>query len=64
MGLTLYYVVCESGDDLVLERVYKGESFASSLAALKKIKAAGAKSSVMILNGMRSEEHTSELQSP
>ncbi len=52
MGLSLFYVGCESGDDLVLERVNKGENFDSSLAALGKIKAAGAKSSVMILNGM------------
>ena len=52
MGLDLYYVGCESGDDLVLERVNKGEDFASSLAALSKIKQAGARSSVMILNGM------------
>jgi radical SAM superfamily enzyme YgiQ (UPF0313 family) len=52
LGLELFYVGCESGDDFVLERVSKGETFASSLAALRKIKAAGAKSSVMILNGM------------
>ncbi|MGD9020377.1 MAG: radical SAM protein [Lysobacterales bacterium] len=52
MGLSLFYVGCESGDDLVLERVSKGENFESSLEALQKIKAAGAKSSVMILNGM------------
>jgi radical SAM superfamily enzyme YgiQ (UPF0313 family) len=52
LGLELYYVGCESGDDLVLERVSKGETFASSLAALEKIRAAGARSSVMILNGM------------
>ena len=52
LGLKLYYVGCESGDDLVLERVSKGETFASTLAALKKIKAAGSRSSVMILNGM------------
>lgn len=61
MGLSLYYVGCESGDNLVLERVNKGESFDTSLAALQKIKAAGAKSSVMILNGMGgtlySEQH-------
>ena len=61
MGLNLYYVGCETGDDLVLERVNKGENFDSSLAALQKIKAAGAKSSVMILNGMGgtrySEQH-------
>ena len=52
MGLDLFYVGCESGDDLVLERVKKGENFESSLEALQKIKAAGARSSVMILNGM------------
>ena len=52
LGLDLFYVGCESGDDLVLERVNKGEDFDSSLSALQKIKAAGARSSVMILNGM------------
>ncbi len=52
LGLSLFYVGCESGDDLVLDRVNKGENFATSLAALRKIKAAGSKSSVMILNGM------------
>ena len=52
MGLSLFYVGCESGDNFVLECVNKGESFDTSLLALKKIKAAGAKSSVMILNGM------------
>jgi radical SAM superfamily enzyme YgiQ (UPF0313 family) len=61
MGLSLFYVGCESGDDLVLERVSKGETYQSSLEALQKIKAAGAKSSVMILNGMGgtrySEQH-------
>jgi radical SAM superfamily enzyme YgiQ (UPF0313 family) len=61
LGLDLFYVGCESGDDFVLERVQKGETFESSLAALRKIKAAGARSSVMILNGMGglkySEQH-------
>jgi radical SAM superfamily enzyme YgiQ (UPF0313 family) len=52
LGLNLFYVGCESGDDLVLERVRKGESYDSSLSALRKISAAGSKSSVMILNGM------------
>jgi radical SAM superfamily enzyme YgiQ (UPF0313 family) len=58
MGLSLYYVGCESGDDLVLERVNKGENFDSSLAALARIKAAGAKSSVMILNGMGGRKYS------
>jgi radical SAM superfamily enzyme YgiQ (UPF0313 family) len=60
LGLSLYYVGCESGDDLVLERVNKGENFTSSLEALQKIKAAGAKSSVMILNGMGGEKYSAQ----
>ncbi|MBQ0712173.1 MAG: radical SAM protein [Porticoccus sp.] len=61
LGLKLMYVGCESGDDLVLGKVSKGESYQSSLVALKKIKQAGIKSSVMILNGLGgqlySEQH-------
>jgi radical SAM superfamily enzyme YgiQ (UPF0313 family) len=60
MGLTLFYVGCESGDDLVLERVSKGETYESSLAALQKIRAAGAKSSVMILNGMGGKRYSEQ----
>ena len=60
MGLNLFYVGCESGDNLVLERVNKGENFDTSLAALKKIKAAGAKSSVMILNGMGGKRYSEQ----
>ncbi|MCV6627173.1 MAG: B12-binding domain-containing radical SAM protein [Cellvibrionaceae bacterium] len=56
LGLSLMYVGCESGDDEVLERVRKGESYASSLEALQKIKQAGMKSSVMILNGLGGPE--------
>ncbi|WP_298771451.1 radical SAM protein [uncultured Shewanella sp.] len=52
LGLSLFYVGCESGDDEVLSLVDKGETFDSSLAALNKMKAAGMKSSVMILNGL------------
>lgn len=52
LGLSLLYVGCESGDDEVLQRIVKGETFDSSCQALVKIKQAGIKSSVMILNGM------------
>ena len=52
LGLGLVYVGCESGDDTVLERVSKGETFESSLAALEKLHAAGIDTSVMILNGL------------
>ena len=60
LGLDLFYVGCESGDDLVLERVNKGETFDTSLAALETIKAAGAKSSVMILNGMGGKRYSEQ----
>ncbi|MFL0801255.1 MAG: radical SAM protein [Agarilytica sp.] len=52
LGLGLLYVGCESGDDKVLSLVEKGETYVSSLHALQKIKQAGIKSSVMILNGL------------
>ena len=51
-GLSLAYVGAESGDDTVLERVHKGETQASTLAALDKLGQAGIKRSVMILNGL------------
>jgi radical SAM superfamily enzyme YgiQ (UPF0313 family) len=60
LGLKLFYVGCESGDDLVLDRVSKGETYESSLAALQKIKAAGGKSSVMILNGMGGRRYSEQ----
>jgi radical SAM superfamily enzyme YgiQ (UPF0313 family) len=60
LGLELFYVGCESGDDFVLERVNKGENFDSSLSALQKIKAAGAKSSVMILNGLGGKRYSEQ----
>ncbi len=60
LGLSLFYVGCESGDDLVLDRVNKGETYGSSLDALQKIKAAGSKSSVMILNGMGGKKYSEQ----
>ncbi len=51
-GLKLVYVGAESGDDTVLERVSKGETFATTCDALQKLGAAGITRSVMILNGL------------
>ena len=51
-GLSLAYVGAESGDDVVLARVQKGETQASTLEALDKLGQAGIKRSVMILNGL------------
>lgn len=56
LGLSLVYVGCESGDDEVLKLIDKGETYESSLIALNKIKQAGMKSSVMILNGLGGPE--------
>lgn len=52
LGLGMAYVGAESGDDQVLEFINKGETYESSLSALLKLKQAGIKTSVMILNGM------------
>ena len=51
-GLALAYLGAESGDDDVLARVHKGETFDSTRAALDKLGEAGIARSVMILNGL------------
>ena len=51
-GLKMAYVGAESGDDEVLARVNKGETFESTLSALDKLGQAGISRSVMILNGL------------
>ncbi|CAJ1949819.1 unnamed protein product [Cylindrotheca closterium] len=57
-GLALVYVGCESGDDAVLSAVKKGETAATSLEALEKLKEAGIKRSIMILLGLGGKEHS------
>lgn len=60
-GLRMLYVGAESGDDEVLRRVNKGETFDSTAEALLKAREAGIQTSVMILNGLGgrslSEQH-------
>lgn len=51
-GLKMVYVGAESGDDEVLARVNKGETYASTLSALTKLGEAGIVRSVMLLNGL------------
>lgn len=51
-GLSLVYVGAESGDDEVLQKVNKGESFDTTRDALDKLGAAGITRSVMLLNGL------------
>lgn len=52
LGLSLVYVGAESGDDEVLARVDKGETFETTRVALEKLGEAGIRRSVMILNGL------------
>jgi wyosine [tRNA(Phe)-imidazoG37] synthetase (radical SAM superfamily) len=59
-GLSLVYVGCESGNDEVLSRVNKGETFESSLNALTELKQAGIKRSVMILLGLGGLERSTQ----
>lgn len=54
-GLAMAYVGAESGDDTVLARVNKGETFDSTCEALNKLGEAGIRRSVMILNGLGGE---------
>ncbi len=56
-GLSMAYVGAESGDDLVLEKVNKGETFDSTREALEKLGEAGITRSVMILNGLGGHAH-------
>lgn len=51
-GLKLLYVGIETGDDQLLEMINKGETADSTIKNLKKVKEAGIKMSVMIINGL------------
>ena len=51
-GLRMAYLGAESGDDAVLAKVSKGETFDSTREALDKLGEAGITRSVMILNGL------------
>ncbi|MDX1451532.1 MAG: radical SAM protein [Oleiphilaceae bacterium] len=60
LGLEFLYVGLESGDDLVLHKVNKGETFESSVSALQKIRDAGLVSSVMVLNGLGGRRYSEQ----
>ena len=52
LGLGLIYIGAESGDDEVLAKINKGETFETTKDSILKAKAAGIKVSVMVINGM------------
>jgi len=51
-GLKLLYIGIETGDNELLKLVNKGETYESTVSNLLKVKEAGLKSSVMIINGL------------
>lgn len=59
-GLSLAYVGAESGDDEVLQKVNKGETFATTTDALCKLGEAGISRSVMLLNGLGGRVHSQQ----
>jgi radical SAM superfamily enzyme YgiQ (UPF0313 family) len=63
-GLQMAYLGAETGDETVLAKVNKGETFESMREALEKLGQAGIKRSVMILNGLGgavySDQHADE----
>jgi radical SAM superfamily enzyme YgiQ (UPF0313 family) len=59
-GLALAYVGAESGDDTVLARVNKGETFDTTREALDKLGEAGIARSVMILNGLGGRRYSDQ----
>ena len=63
LGLSLLYVGPESGDDVTLKRIAKGDDFADHVEAARRAHAAGMKLSVIALLGIgmdRAEEHAVE----
>lgn len=60
LGLSLVYVGCETGDDLILEKISKGETWQSSLQALLKLGEANIKRSIMILNGLGGSRYSEQ----
>ena len=59
-GLSLVYVGAESGDDEVLQKIHKGETFESTRDALDKLGQAGMTRSVMLLNGLGGRVHSAQ----
>jgi radical SAM superfamily enzyme YgiQ (UPF0313 family) len=60
LGLSLLYIGPESGDDVTLKRIAKGDTFAGHVEAAKRAHAAGMQTSVIALLGIageRSQEH-------
>ncbi|PID77748.1 MAG: radical SAM protein [Deltaproteobacteria bacterium] len=58
LGLKIAYMGLESGDDVILEQMNKGADTRKMIDMAKKIKEAGIKLSVTVLNGLGSRERS------
>jgi len=58
LGLSLVYIGAESGDNTVLQKINKGETFETTRDAILKAKQAGIKSSVMVINGIGGKDYS------
>lgn len=60
LGLKLLYVGIETGDNELLQRIHKGETFGSTVDGIGKAHAAGIETSIMIINGLGGEQRTEQ----
>lgn len=58
LGLKIVYVGAETGDDELLKKINKSETHDTTLDALLKTKAAGIKTSMMIINGLGGKHYS------
>jgi radical SAM superfamily enzyme YgiQ (UPF0313 family) len=59
-GLKLLYIGIESGDDELLKRIHKSETFNSSVDGILKAREAGIDVSVMVLNGLGGKNYSEQ----
>lgn len=59
-GLKLIYMGAESGDDFVLDSIAKGDTYAGTADALKRLGEAGIRRSVMIINGVGGRQYSEQ----
>jgi len=59
-GLKLLYIGIESGDDELLRRINKGETFETTKDGIQKAHQAGIDTSVMVLNGLGGKDYSEQ----
>ena len=60
LGLKLLYIGIETGDDQLLKRIHKGETFNSTIDGILKAHNAGIETSIMIINGLGGRKYSEQ----